>query len=384
MVKGVVVTGPFDRQGHRPSRPGLGGLRRNARQSALVARARISSPTSGTGTGRSASTCRRWPTAASAWSSFPAKGFLVAYIQYQSDRFLPAGVPNKRMPGAPADALDVHYDTVPFELFPSNFPAVKPIDIAPGTETITCDLTFDSGVVRTGTVRDQEGRPLSGTTMVGETLRNYYQFTSMDGPNFTVYGLFRDPKLYRTLIFRHAEKGLGKTLRIDGSDPGPIDVRLEPLASLTGRLVDASGKPQSEVDLQSTSDRRRAVRRRQRRILTSLASNNRPRRTVPHRRDHPGHRLLAPNIRGPGLQPRFLDAHGRRGQGSRRHHTQSRELIPGALDASQIATPECALAMGNLSPERKRPLEPSTGHPSNDRISANHCVRQMPAEYPPP
>jgi RNA polymerase sigma factor (sigma-70 family) len=181
--------------------------------------------------------------------ALPGKGFLVAHLQYQSDRFLPAGVPNKRMAGAPADALDGHYDTVPFELFPANFPAVKSIDIAPRTNTMTCDLTFDSGVVRTGIVRDQEGRPLSGTTMVGETLRNYYQFTSIDGPNFTAYGLFRDPKLYRTLIFRHAEKGLGKTLRIDGSDRNPIDVRLEPLGSLAGRLVDAAGKPQSGVTL---------------------------------------------------------------------------------------------------------------------------------------
>src|SRR5262249_7965925 len=140
-------------------------------------------------------------------------------------------------------------DTVPFELFPSNFPAVTPIDIAPGTSTITCDMTFDSGVIRTGTVQDQDGRPLAGTTMVGETLRNFYQFTSMDGPNFTVHGLFRDPKLYRTLIFRNAEKGLGKTLRVDGSVAGPIDVRLEPLGSLTGRLVDAAGNPQSGATL---------------------------------------------------------------------------------------------------------------------------------------
>jgi RNA polymerase sigma factor (sigma-70 family) len=179
----------------------------------------------------------------------PGKGFLVAHIQYQSDRFLPAGVPNKRMPGAPADALDVHYDTVPFELFPSNFPAVQPIDISAGTESITCDLTFDSGVVRSGSISDHEGRPLSGATLVGETRENFYQFKPTDGPNFTVYGLFRDPKLYRTVIFRHAEKGLGKTIRIDGSDPGPIEVRLEPMASLTGRLVDGAGKSLKATEL---------------------------------------------------------------------------------------------------------------------------------------
>ena len=68
--------------------------------------------------------------------ALPGKGFLVAHIQYQSDRFLPAGVPNKRKPGAPADALDAHYDTVPFELFPSKFPAVTSDRHPGGTETV--------------------------------------------------------------------------------------------------------------------------------------------------------------------------------------------------------------------------------------------------------
>ena len=258
----------------------------------------------------------------------PGKGFLVAFIQYQSDRYLPAGVPNKRMPGAPADALDAHYDTVPFELFTSNFPAVKAIDIAPGTESINCDLTFDSGVTRTGTVHDPQGRPLSGTTMVGETRTNFYRFTPMDGPNFTVYGLFPDPKLYRTVVFRHAEKGLGKTLRIDGSDPGPIKVQLEPMASLAGRLLDESGKPSKGAELRLLRIVDEPLVVRQRRIHTAVASDNRQGRTVPHRRNRAWHCLLAPDIRGPVLQPRLLDSQGRRGQGSRRHHPQTRELIP--------------------------------------------------------
>jgi RNA polymerase sigma factor (sigma-70 family) len=181
--------------------------------------------------------------------TLPGKGFLVAFIQYQADRFLPAGVPNKRMPGAPADALDIHYDTVPFELFPSKFPAVKPIDVAEGTQSFTCDLSFDSGVVRTGTVRDPKGQPLSGATVVGATPENLYQFTSMDGPNFTVHGLFRDPKLYRILMFRHAERGLGTTVRVDGSDAGPMEVRLERMASLAGRLLDETGKPRKDVGM---------------------------------------------------------------------------------------------------------------------------------------
>ena len=159
---------PADRPGHHPARPGLGRLRGPSGQPALESRARLR-------IGRQARPIRCPTTRRMADGRFrlvvpPGRGFLVAYIQYQSDRYVPAGVPPKGRPAAPADALEMHYDTVPFQLFTQNFPAVQPIDIAPGTESITCDLTFDSGVARTGTVLDPEGRPLAGASMIGADL----------------------------------------------------------------------------------------------------------------------------------------------------------------------------------------------------------------------
>ena len=159
MVRGVVVTGRLiDRANGRPVQAWVAyaALRDNPHWKRVPG---FESPT-----GIDTTRCPTTPSMAD--GSFrlvvpPGRGFLVAYIQYQSDKFIPAGVPPKERPGAPADALSVRYDTVPFELFPQNFPAVQPVDIAPGTESITCDLTFDSGVVRTGTVLDPEGRPLA-------------------------------------------------------------------------------------------------------------------------------------------------------------------------------------------------------------------------------
>jgi hypothetical protein len=181
----------------------------------------------------------------------PGRGFLVAHIQYQSDRYIPAGIPSKQHPGAPADALDMLYDTVPFELFPSNFPAVRPIEIAPGSETATYDLTFDSGIVRTGIVMDPEGKPLDGATMIGESYSfpNLFVFKPLDGARFTAYGLSPSPLLPRTLIFRHAGRHLGKTVPVDVKATGPMEVRLEPTASAKGRLLDGSGQPRDGVEL---------------------------------------------------------------------------------------------------------------------------------------
>ena len=179
----------------------------------------------------------------------PGRGFLVAYIQYQPDRYIPAGVPSKGRPGAPADALEMRYDSVPFELFAQNFPAVQPVDIAPGTASINYDLTFDSGGVRTGIVLDREGKPLEGASMIGEIYRNASNFLPLAGPQFTVYGLSASPLLTRTLIFRHQGKGLGKTVQVGPNDRDPIEVRLEPTATITGRLLDAAEQPLVGVEV---------------------------------------------------------------------------------------------------------------------------------------
>jgi RNA polymerase sigma factor (sigma-70 family) len=179
----------------------------------------------------------------------PGRGFLVAHVQYQSDRYIPAGVPSKQNPGAPPDALDLRYDTVPFELFPQFFPAVRPVDIAPRAESASFDLTFDSGIVRTGTVLDPEGHPIEGVAMIGEDHRNTSEFKPLDGSQFTVYGLSPSPLLPRTLIFRHADRRLGKTVRVDGKETGRLEVRLEPTATATGRLLDKAGQPVDHAEL---------------------------------------------------------------------------------------------------------------------------------------
>jgi len=124
-----------------------------------------------------------------------------------------------------------------------------PIDIAPETKSVTCDLTFDSGIVRTGTVLDPEGRPLSGASMIGESFRNTHRFIPLDGPKFTVYGLSPSPLLPRTLIIRHAARGLGKAVRVDVGDRGPLEVRLEALAAVGGRLVDEAARPREGVEI---------------------------------------------------------------------------------------------------------------------------------------
>ena len=180
MVRGVVVRGRLiDRANGRPVQAWVAyaALRDNphlARLPGFGSRRESLPPESGMA--RAIDGRREFPAGRAAGARVPRRAHPVSVRRY-----IPAGVPPKERPGAPADALSVQYDTVPFELFPQNFPAVRPVDIAPGTESMTCDLTFDSGVVRTGTVLDPEGRPLAGASMIGETYRDTSRFDPAGG-----------------------------------------------------------------------------------------------------------------------------------------------------------------------------------------------------------
>ena len=240
----------------------------------------------------------------------PGKGFLVAFIQYQSDRFLPAGVPNKRMPGAPP--MPSTCITTPCRSSSSrqiSQPSSRSTS-PPEPRRSRCDLTFDSGVVRTGTVQDQEGRPLSrhdhGRRDAEELLPIHF-----DGrPQFHRLRLVSRPEAVPDVDLptwrrRGSARRCGSTAAI----PARSRYGSSRLASLTGRLVDATGKPEREVELRLLRIVEEPCVGANGEFSPPLASHNRPGRPVSHRRDHPGHRLLAPDVRGPVLQSRLLDAH---------------------------------------------------------------------------
>ena len=53
----------------------------------------------------------------------------------------------------------------------------------------------------------------------------------------------------RALVFVHKERKLAGVVRVRGDEKGPVEVQLQPWATVTGRLVDADGKPQADVRL---------------------------------------------------------------------------------------------------------------------------------------
>jgi hypothetical protein len=87
-----------------------------------------------------------------------------------------------------------------------------------------------------------DGKPLTGVSITGLTsTRTDSEGKARKDAAFTVMAL--EPGRERTLIFYHEEKKLGKVLQMRGGEKGPLTVKLEQLGIVSGRMVDAPGRP---------------------------------------------------------------------------------------------------------------------------------------------
>jgi RNA polymerase sigma factor (sigma-70 family) len=120
--------------------------------------------------------------------------------------------------------------------------AIIDIDaIADKPESLHFQIELKPGVVRNGTLTDSDGKPVAGTQVVGISDDAAPQKLATE--KFVASGLQTQAK--RALIFLHEEKKLGAVIGVGGDAEKPLDVKLQPLGALKGRLVDADGKPMS-------------------------------------------------------------------------------------------------------------------------------------------
>jgi hypothetical protein len=117
--------------------------------------------------------------------------------------------------------------------------AWQEINPAPGTEAVTCDFVLDPGRALRVRVEGPDGKPLEGASIHGQSAR--LRWSGALPPEFPVYGL--EEGKGRTLLFRHAKKGLAGLREIKGDESGPVVVRLRAAAAVRGRLLTDDGKP---------------------------------------------------------------------------------------------------------------------------------------------
>jgi RNA polymerase sigma factor (sigma-70 family) len=118
--------------------------------------------------------------------------------------------------------------------------AVKYIDLAPDAGTAKCDLFVDRGAMQTINIEDADGKPLTGTMASGVTAKYPTACTIKDAA-CTAFAL--NPKMPRRLYFFHAQRQLAGSLTVRGDEKEPLAVRLLPVGTVTGRLLNREGQP---------------------------------------------------------------------------------------------------------------------------------------------
>jgi RNA polymerase sigma factor (sigma-70 family) len=119
------------------------------------------------------------------------------------------------------------------------------INVTPDGAPVRCRIGLEPGRKLSGTILDPEGKPLTGVRVHNVNPRHFWSDKPLETASFTLTAV--DPKCHRSLVFLHEEKHLAKVIELQGSEPNPLMVRLEPAGTITGRLVEAEGLPRPGV-----------------------------------------------------------------------------------------------------------------------------------------
>jgi protocatechuate 3,4-dioxygenase beta subunit len=122
----------------------------------------------------------------------------------------------------------------------------KVIDAAAGTESVTVDLQFDPGRSISGTIVGPDGSPVAGCTITG-LMAAYDPRKTLTDANFTAVAL--DPERPRTLAAISADRRLAGAIKVSGAETSPPVLKLRPTGSVTGRVIDADGKPVAKAQV---------------------------------------------------------------------------------------------------------------------------------------
>jgi hypothetical protein len=109
------------------------------------------------------------------------------------------------------------------------------------TGELTVDFGLDLGLRRQGRLLDSEGKPVAGARALGLSLSGPRYEATLPGPEFMADAL--NPAKPRRLLFWHEGRKLAGTVVLRGDEPEPVTVKLQPLATLTGRALLKNGEP---------------------------------------------------------------------------------------------------------------------------------------------
>jgi RNA polymerase sigma factor (sigma-70 family) len=125
------------------------------------------------------------------------------------------------------------------------FRAVRVLDLKEDEGEVKVELPLERGRTVKVLVQDADGKPLTGVRAGGVTANLHTWHRLKDESAVTVYAL--DPSRPRQLVFLHSEKKLGAVVTLRGDEKEAAVVKLAPLGTVTGRLLNAEGTPAAGI-----------------------------------------------------------------------------------------------------------------------------------------
>ena len=150
------------------------------------------------------------------------------------------------------------------QMSPQDFEAVAEVDVPADGVGMHQDFALQPSPSLTIQLLDPEGKPLTNVTAFGRFPDHRHGDQNLyDKSQAEIYGL--DPAKAKTVLFLHHDRKLGAVLTIkpgESASAGQPKVTLRPCATVTGRIVDAEGKPVTggiwvQLDGQGDADRPR-------------------------------------------------------------------------------------------------------------------------------
>lgn len=176
-------------------------------------------------------------------SALPGPGVLAATVM--DDWFLTA---DRAWSDRPPDAR--HPKIIRGVITPEQCHAIEPITPESTAKVCRCDLALAPAPEPIVRILDPEGQPLAGAIISGAALADLIRESWWQSRQ---HGVFRVTGLtghrIRGLAIHHEGRRLAGTLAVRDAEPGPLVARLRPWGTVSGRLVDRSGRPRAGVTL---------------------------------------------------------------------------------------------------------------------------------------
>src|SRR5262249_21390577 len=107
-------------------------------------------------------------------------------------------------------------------------------------QKLEVDFQLIPGKTKEVSLLDPDGKPLTGV-VVDNLADQVDQWKTLEQATATVVGL--DVERPRPVTFLHPDRKLAAAVTLKGDEEGPVQVRLEPWGTITGRMLDETGKP---------------------------------------------------------------------------------------------------------------------------------------------